>query len=94
MGNKHSVIRRFVDSGTRYPSIFVPRRVRGRKAALTVDVEDFWALAQRCRDLLRVATRSEVKEQLRQWIDDFEDEAEAMEGRRSRYVSEVEAAEG
>jgi hypothetical protein len=41
-------------------------------------------MAQRCRDLLRVAVRSEVKEQLREWVDDFEREAEATEGRRSR----------
>ena len=59
-----------------------------------MDSEDFRALAQRCRDLLRIATRSEVKEQLRQWIDDFENEAEAMEGRRSRYAAEAETAEG
>jgi len=40
-----------------------------------VNAQDSRALAQRCRDLLRVAVRSEVKEQLRQWVDDF-DEAE------------------
>jgi hypothetical protein len=59
-----------------------------------VDSEDFRALAQRCRDLLQIAVRSEVKEQLRQWIDDFEDEAEAMEGRRSRHAVDAEAADG
>ena len=57
---------------------------RGRKVTVSVDAQDFRALAQRCRDLLQIAVRSEVKEQLRQWVDDFEDEAEALEGRRSR----------
>ena len=42
-----------------------------------MDAQDFRALAQRCRDLLRIAVRSEVKEQLRQWTEDLEDEAEA-----------------
>lgn len=54
---------------------------------MSVDAQDFRTLAQRCRDLLGVAVRSEVKEQLRQWVDDFEDEAEALEGRRSRRAS-------
>jgi hypothetical protein len=42
------------------------------------------ARAQRCRDLLRIAVRQEVREQLREWAEDFEQEAEAMEGRRRR----------
>jgi hypothetical protein len=58
-----------------------------------MDAQDFRAMAQRCRDLLRIAVRSEVKEQLRQWVDDFEDEAQAIEGRRSRRA-DAEAAEG
>ena len=49
-----------------------------------MDAQDFRAMAQRCRDLLLIAVRPEVKEQLRQWVDDFENEAEAMEGRKSR----------
>ena len=59
-----------------------------------MDAQHFRALAQRCRDLLLIATRSEVKEQLREWIDDFEAEAEAMEGRRSRHSANAENAEG
>jgi hypothetical protein len=53
------------------------------------------ALAQRCRDLLRIAVRSEVKEQLRQWVDDFEDEAAAM-GRLNapKRAADAETAEG
>jgi hypothetical protein len=59
-----------------------------------MDAQDFRAMAQRCRDLLRIAVRSEVKEQLRQWVDDFEDEAEAIEGRRTRRAADAETAEG
>jgi len=59
-----------------------------------MDCDDFRALAQRCRDLLQIAVRSEVKEQLRQWIDDFEDEAEALEGRRSRRAADAGTADG
>jgi hypothetical protein len=58
-----------------------------------MDAQDFRALAQRCRDLLRIAVRPEVKEQLRQWVDDFEDEAEATEGRRSRRAADAERAD-
>jgi hypothetical protein len=43
-----------------------------------VDAQDIRALAQRCRDLLLIAVQSELKEQLRLWVKDF-DEAEAME---------------
>ena len=43
-----------------------------------MDAQGFRAQAQRCRELSRVAIRSEVKEQLRQWVDDFEAEAEAL----------------
>jgi hypothetical protein len=46
--------------------------------------EDMRARAQRCRDLLRIAVRQEVREQLREWAEDFEEEAKAMEGRRPR----------
>ena len=58
------------------------RARRGRKATVSVNAQASRALAQRCRDLLHVAVRSDVKEQLRQWVDDF-DEAEAMEHKRS-----------
>ena len=56
-----------------------------------MDAQDFRALAQRCRDLLRIAVRSEVKEQLRQWTEDFEDEAEA---RVDALAVHAETAEG
>ena len=65
----------------------------GKKATVTVDAEDFQALAQRCRDLLLSAVRPDVQEQLLQWVEDFEDDAEAMEGRRSRYAAEAGTAE-
>ena len=59
-----------------------------------MDAQDFRAMAQRCRDLLRIAVRSEVKEQLRQWVEDFENEAEAMEGRRSPRHADAETSGG
>ena len=37
------------------------------------------ALAQRCRELSRVAVNPEVRAQLVEWIDDFEQEAETIE---------------
>jgi hypothetical protein len=46
-----------------------------------MDAEDFRALADRCRELSRVAVRDDVRRQLRQWEDDFEAEAEASEKR-------------
>ena len=52
-----------------------------------MDARDFGALAQRCRDLLLIAVRPEVKEQLRLWVEDF-DEAEAVELRRKRGTVE------
>jgi hypothetical protein len=66
----------------------------GRKATVAVDAQDFRALAQRCRDLLQVAVRPEVKEQLREWVVDFENEAEALEGRCSGRTADAEAGEG
>ena len=44
-----------------------------------MNAEDFRAKAQRCRELMRIAVRQEVRDQLREWADDFEDEAEAVE---------------
>lgn len=44
------------------------------------------AMADRCRDLLRIADRQEVRDQLRQWVGDFEDEADAMERAADRSV--------
>jgi hypothetical protein len=46
--------------------------------------DDMRARAQRCRELLRIAVRPEVKEQLREWAEDFEEEAAALEGRIPR----------
>jgi hypothetical protein len=46
-----------------------------------MDAQWFRALAQRCRDLSLIAARLEVREQLREWVDDFEAEAETVEGR-------------
>ena len=41
--------------------------------------EHLRAMAQRCRDLLRIASRQEIKDQLREWAEDFDEEAEATE---------------
>jgi hypothetical protein len=46
-----------------------------------MDAQGFRALAQRCRELSQITARSEVREQLREWIEDFEAEAKAAEGR-------------
>ena len=37
------------------------------------------ALAERCRELQRVAASDDVREQLRQWAEDVEDEAESIQ---------------
>jgi hypothetical protein len=50
------------------------------------DAEYFREKAQRCRVLLRTAVRPEVVEQLRRWVDDFEEEAEAVERRERRRL--------
>ena len=39
----------------------------------------FRALADRCRELERVAVRDDIREQLRQWAIDFEAEADAAD---------------
>ena len=44
-----------------------------------MDEQDFRAMAERCRALIRIAVRDEVREQLRQWADDFDAEADALE---------------
>ena len=43
------------------------------------DAEELREKAQRCRELLRIAERQELRDQLRQWADDFDEEAEALE---------------
>ena len=47
-----------------------------------MNAREFRAMADRCRDLQHVAVRDELREQLRQWAVDFEDEAEAVEKAR------------
>ena len=61
-----------------------------------MDAQDLRALAQRCRELLRVASAPEVKTQLRDWVEDFEAEAEAIERGRPCYGirEHTEIAEG
>jgi|HubBroStandDraft_4_1064222.scaffolds.fasta_scaffold546457_2 HPt (histidine-containing phosphotransfer) domain-containing protein len=46
-----------------------------------MDAQGFRALAQRCHDLGQIAAGLEVREQLHEWVDDLEAEAEAAEGR-------------
>jgi hypothetical protein len=36
-------------------------------------------MADRCRELERIAVRDEVRQQLRQWAEEFEAEAKAIE---------------
>ena len=52
--------------------------------------DDMRAKAQRCRDLQRIAIRQEIKDQLRQWAEEFEEEAEALEGRRRRLSADAQ----
>jgi hypothetical protein len=52
--------------------------------------DDMRTRAQRCRELLRIAVRPEVKEQLREWAEDFEEEAAALEGSRHRVGAAAE----
>jgi hypothetical protein len=47
-----------------------------------MDAAGFRALADRCRELTRVAVRDDVRRQLRQWSEDFEAEADAAEETR------------
>lgn len=49
-----------------------------------MDAERFRALAERCRELLRVAARDDIRQQLRHWAEEFETEAEATAEARSR----------
>lgn len=48
------------------------------------DAEYFRDKARRCRELLRVAIRPEVIEQLGRWAIEFDEEAEAAEAREGR----------
>jgi hypothetical protein len=49
-----------------------------------MDAERFRALADRCRELSRVAERDDIRRQLRQWEEEFEMDAETAPGSRSR----------
>ena len=51
----------------------------GRKVSAAVNARDFRAMADRCRELERVAVRDDVRQQLRHWAADFDAEAEAVE---------------
>jgi hypothetical protein len=44
-----------------------------------MDAAGFRALADRCRELTRVAVRDDIRRQLRQWSEDFDAEADAAE---------------
>ncbi len=44
-----------------------------------MNAREFRAMADRCRELHRIAVRDEVREQLRRWTEDFVAEAEAIE---------------
>jgi len=53
-----------------------------------MDVATIRARAERCRDLLRVAISEEVRAQLRQWAEEFDDEADAIEASRVAAASD------
>lgn len=44
-----------------------------------MDADELRMMAQRCRELLRVATDDQVRAQLREWADDLEEEADTAE---------------
>ena len=50
--------------------------------ASAVNAREFRHMAERCRELQRSAARDDMREQLRQWAMDFEDEAAAVESAR------------
>jgi hypothetical protein len=52
---------------------------RGGRRFIPMDAHNLRARAQRCWELLRLAVKPEVKEQLREWAEDFEAEAAAKE---------------
>jgi hypothetical protein len=59
----------------------------GERTRLAVNAREFRAIGERCRDLQRVAARDDIREQLRQWAEDFDDEAEAIEKVTDRSAS-------
>jgi len=48
-----------------------------------MDAQQFRVLADRCRELGRVAVTDDIREQLRQWAVDFDAEAEAAAADKS-----------
>jgi len=44
-----------------------------------MNAREFRAMADRCHELHRIAVRDEMREQLRQWAEDFEAEAREIE---------------
>jgi hypothetical protein len=52
-----------------------------------VNAHEFRAKGERCRELQRIAVRDELREQLRQWAEDFDAEAEAIEKAADHSVS-------
>ena len=48
-----------------------------------MDAQQFRALADRCRELSRIAVRDDVRDQLREWVHDSEAESEAVEKSRT-----------
>jgi hypothetical protein len=51
---------------------------------------EFRTMADRCRELQRIAVRDEIREQLRQWADEFDTEAEAIE-KVASYIATIGA---
>jgi len=49
-----------------------------------MDAERFRALAERCRELSGDAVRDDIRQQLRQWAEEFEIEAELTAAALSR----------
>ena len=44
-----------------------------------MDPNKMRAIAARCRELSRVAVRDDIREQLRQWAEEFDTQADAIE---------------
>jgi hypothetical protein len=52
-----------------------------------MNAREFRAMAERCHELHRVSVKDDVREQLRQWAEDFEAEAEIVEKARDYSAS-------
>jgi hypothetical protein len=53
----------------------------GEASIMAWTAEDLRDKAQRCRNLQRVAVSDDIRDQLREWADDFDTEAEMIEER-------------